>query len=232
MILEIEQLGRVEYRRAWEYQKTLHNLRLNEEIADTLLLLEHPPVITLGKRGRDEDLLLSEEERIRQNVEVVRIGRGGQTTYHGPGQLVGYIIINLYNHDRKIKRFVGGLEHIIMKALSEGFGITSSTDPAHPGVWVGNEKIAAVGISVNRHVTMHGFALNVATELEHFNWIVPCGIRDRGVTSISRITGRKESLEGVQDLIAEGFSTEYGYRPRIVPPFSRETAAVEKERRQ
>ncbi len=222
MILEVERLGCIGYRRAWEYQKRLHALRLYEQTADTLLLLEHPPVITLGKRGTEDDLLLPEAERKRHKVEVVRIGRGGQTTYHGPGQLVAYVIINLYNHDRKIKRFVGGLERIIMRTMSEGFGIASAVDPAHPGVWVGDEKIAAVGISVMRHVTMHGFALNVNTDLDHFNWIIPCGIRDRGVCSISSLTGGEIPMEAVQDLIITGFAEEFGYRPRIIEALSRE----------
>ena len=134
---------------------------MTEKIPDTLLLLEHPPVVTLGKRGRSRDLLLSRELFTSRGVEIAEIDRGGQVTYHGPGQLVGYIIANLYHHQRKLKLFVRRLEESVILYLRRFHGIEAGVSEEHVGVWTGNEKIAALGISISRGVTMHGFALNI-----------------------------------------------------------------------
>ena len=185
--------------------------RQNEEIPDTLLLLEHPPVITLGKRGDEGDLLLNRELLAARGVEIAEVDRGGQVTYHGPGQLVGYLIVNLYNHQRKLKLFIRRLEESIIRYLDEVHGIKAGVSEEHVGVWVGDEKIAAVGISISRGVTMHGFALNIACDLAPFGWIVPCGIRDRGVTSVSALTGTVPDMGQVRREYAARFAAVYGY---------------------
>ncbi|MFP4268075.1 MAG: lipoyl(octanoyl) transferase LipB [Spirochaetaceae bacterium] len=225
MQLDIIHMGRVEYKRALEYQYELLDKRGRDEIPDTLLLLEHNPVVTLGKRGKDTDMLIPEAQLRERGVEIARIDRGGQATYHGPGQLVGYMIINLHNHQRKIKKFVKNIESFLITLLGEYYGISASTEDEHVGVWVGNRKIAAIGISIHNAITMHGFALNVSTDLDYFSLIVPCGIQDRGVTSIERETERTVSLEEVMDKAGEVFPKVFGYDGTTV-----EKRAKEKER--
>ena len=201
----------IPYTEALETQKELRLRRQNEEIPDTLLLLEHPPVVTLGKRGEDSDLLLPRELLKRKGVEVAEIDRGGQVTYHGPGQLVGYVIVNLYNHQRKLKLFVQRLEESLIRYLGDIHGLSAGLSDEHVGVWVGNEKIAALGISISRGVTMHGFALNINCDLTPYSWIVPCGITDRGVTSIKALTGRETDMEQARADYVRGFAEIYGY---------------------
>ncbi|MDY7028015.1 MAG: lipoyl(octanoyl) transferase LipB, partial [Spirochaetota bacterium] len=180
---------------------------------DTLLLLEHRPVITLGKRGEESDLLIPREELADRGVEIAHIDRGGQATYHGPGQLVGYPIIDLQNHERRLKRFVHNLEAVIIEVLADSYGIAAHAREDYVGVWVGSRKIAAIGISVHRKITMHGFALNVDTDLDYFSLIVPCGIRssELGITSISKELGEKITVAEVKERIAPVFSRIYGY---------------------
>lgn len=202
---------RVPYLDALEAQQNLRARRQREEISDTLLLLEHPPVVTLGKRGRDDDLLLPRDLLASRGVDIAEIDRGGQVTYHGPGQLIGYVIVNLYNHQRQLKRFVATLEQSLIDFLKAEYGIESRLDDEHVGVWVGNEKIAALGISISRGVTMHGFALNIDCDLTPFGWIVPCGITDRGVTSVQKLTGRESDMERARRSYARIFAGIYGY---------------------
>ncbi|MFO7849195.1 MAG: lipoyl(octanoyl) transferase LipB [Spirochaetia bacterium] len=222
MQLNIIHMGRVEYQRALEYQYELLEKRRRDEIHDTLLLLEHYPVVTLGKRGKDTDMLFPEEELRGRGVEIARIDRGGQATYHGPGQLVGYLIINLHNHQRKIKQFVKNIETCIISLLGEYYGISASTEDEHIGVWVHNSKIAAIGISIHHAITMHGFALNVSTDLDYFSLIVPCGIQDRGVTSIEKETGRTVPLEEVMDKAGKVFPRVFGYDRTSVMEYTEE----------
>ena len=176
-------------------------MRKSEQIPDTLLLLEHPPVITLGKRGSGTDILLSREMLNAKGVDVVEIDRGGQVTYHGPGQMVGYFICNLYEHQRKVRRFVQNIENSVITFLKESWNIEATTDPKNVGVWTSNggkyEKIAAIGISIFQGITMHGFALNITTDLSHFGWIVPCGITDKGVTSVKRILEERNDKDSL-----------------------------------
>lgn len=214
---------------AWREQKRLHAQRKAELIPDTLLLLEHPPVFTLGRRALDTEVLASPSILAAEGIEVVRTDRGGQTTYHGPGQLVGYLIFNLYNHGRRLKLFVEHIEEVFIRVLADSYGIEAGRDPDHRGVWVGNEKIAAIGIAVQESVTLHGFAFNVAPRLEHFDLIVPCGITDRGQTSISRLLGREESLERVKPLVAARLADVFGYDERryLVSGVSEEGAPSE-----
>ncbi|MFP4432382.1 MAG: lipoyl(octanoyl) transferase LipB [Spirochaetaceae bacterium] len=211
MILRICDIGRIGYEEALEMQRRAVTQRQREEIPDTLYLLEHPPVITMGKSAVEADILSSREDLTAAGATVHYIERGGETTYHGPGQLVGYVIFHLYQHQRKLKKFVENLEEVFIRLLAADFGIEAGRDPEHRGVWVGKEKIAAIGIAVKEAVTMHGFAFNVAPDLSHFNWIVPCGIRDRGQTSLERLLGHTPNPEMVKDAVAESFAEVFGY---------------------
>lgn len=213
MELQIIDLGLIDYEKALDLQHSMLQQVLHEEIPDTLLLLEHPPVITLGKRGERKDLLYSEQMLSARGVQVAWVDRGGQATYHGPGQLVGYPIINLRHHQRRLKRFVHNIEAFLIELLSEHYSIRAHTEDDYIGVWVENKKIAAIGISVHQAVSMHGFALNVENDLDYFSMIVPCGIQDknRGVTSISEETGRKVALEKVKNQAGPIFSRIFGY---------------------
>lgn len=186
-------LGLKEYSQAYEIQKALHTLRREELIPDTLILLEHPPVFTLGKRGSDADILWSPELCHDRGISVIKTDRGGQVTYHGPGQLVGYVIVNLYQQQRKIRWFVEELEQVIVRVLKNHWALESQPSKTDPGVWVGKNKITAVGIAIQQKVTLHGFALNVTTDLSHFSGIIPCGIQGDGrwVTSLEQELSRR-----------------------------------------
>ncbi len=212
MTLDVLHAGRMGYGDALALQERMVDKRIAEEISDTLILVEHPPVITLGRAGTDSDILLPEAELQRKGVEVHRITRGGLVTYHGPGQLVGYPIVHLYERARELKRFIGGLEEVFIDLLGTHYGIRAEHDSNERGVWVdGARKITAVGIAVKRRVTMHGFAYNVNPDLSHFQWIVPCGITDRGVTSLSRELGREVTLEEATEPLLESFCRRFGY---------------------
>ncbi len=199
------------YKEALDLQFSLVEKRQNEEVNDTLVLLQHPPVITYGKRTDGGDILLPDEAMKRLGVELFPVGRGGEATYHGPGQIVGYPIINLYRFERSVKKFVHTLEDVFIALLNEEFDIPAKKDPDHIGVWVGDEKITAIGIAVKRGVTMHGFAFNVNTDLSHFNWIVPCGIRDKGVTSMEKILGEPQDMDRVTGLVDTYFRRTFKY---------------------
>ncbi len=211
MKLRIVNKGIVEYGEALELQKKLLVSRQNEEIPDTLILLEHPPVITKGKRTAEGDILLPEKVLEKQGIGIFEIDRGGEATYHGPGQIVGYLIFNLYEKQRQLKQFVANVEEIFIRLLKNEYGIIADRDLKHRGVWVGNSKITAIGISIHKAVTMHGFAFNVNTNLDHFNWIIPCGITDKGVTSIEKLTGEKEDMAKLKNLTAKYLTEVFGY---------------------
>ena len=210
--LAVRDVGRMAYGAALGLQERLVEDRRAERIPDTLVLVEHPPVITLGRSASDADILLSRSELNRLGVEVHRVTRGGEATYHGPGQLVGYPIVNLYAHQRKLKLFVDRMEEVFVRLLGEHYGIAAGRDDRHRGVWVGDRKITAIGISVVRSITMHGFAFNVAPDLSHFGWIVPCGITDRGVTSLEQLTGSRPDPEVVKRQVVRAFCDVYGYQ--------------------
>jgi lipoyl(octanoyl) transferase len=199
------------YGPALELQFELVEKRRREEIPDTLLLVEHPPVITMGRKAPDSDILVPMGDLEQQGVEVHRITRGGEATYHGPGQIVGYTIINLYNHQRQLRRFIENMEEVFIRVLGSEYGITAGRDDEHRGVWVGSEKITAIGIAVSRAITMHGFAFNVQPDLSHFDWIVPCGIRDRGVTSLEKLLGHRVDFELAKRQVARTFCEVFGY---------------------
>ena len=221
--MDVRRLGRVDYGAALTLQADLVEQRRRGEIGDTLLLLEHPPVITLGvkTRGKPTNIIASPEALAAEGVSVFETGRGGDITYHGPGQLVGYPILDLRPDRCDVHRYVRDLEEALMLALRE-FGIDSGRVSGLTGVWVGasegrgadaadlvkpvkEEKIAAIGVRISRWITSHGFALNVATDLRHFRLIVPCGVADRGVTSIERVLGRKVPMGDVEDAVVRAF---------------------------
>lgn len=207
---DVRRMGRVGYGEALELQARLVEERRSGAIGDTLLLLEHPPVITLGvkTRGKPANIVASPEALAAEGVSVFETGRGGDITYHGPGQLVGYPILDLRPDRCDVHRYVRDLEEALIVALRE-FGIEGGRVAGRTGVWVGpegrEEKIAAIGVRISRWITSHGFALNVTTDLRHFRLIVPCGISDRGVTSIERALGSSVPMPGVEDAVVRAF---------------------------
>jgi len=207
-------LGRVAYRQAERLQRDLVARRRRGEIDDVLLLLEHPPVITIGRGGDGRHLLAPPEALAQRGIEIVNCGRGGDITYHGPGQAVGYLVLDLTRLYLDLQRLFAQIEAAIMDALA-GFGIHAVTDPQLTGVWVGRDKIAAIGLRVRRWVTMHGFALNVANDLAPFADIVPCGIGDRGVTSMARL-GCRVSMDAVFNALAAALAARFDRRPSSV----------------
>lgn len=196
----------VAYGDALELQKQFVEQRKTGEIPDQLLLLEHPPVITLGVRTRnDRSHVVATAETLEEaGVEILESGRGGDVTYHGPGQLVGYPILDLRPDRCDVHRYVRDLEEVLIRAVA-GFGIVSHRLPGLTGTWVGNEKLAAIGVRVARWVTSHGFALNVSTNLAHFGLIIPCGLTDKGVTSMDILSGRPIGMRDVEASVAEAF---------------------------
>jgi len=199
----------VPYRKALIRQRELHAQRVAGNIPDTLWLLEHPPVITTGIRSNQENNILVNPERV--GVELVQTERGGELTYHGPGQLVGYLFVAIENYGYKVKRFVQRLEKSFISYLAESHGIRARHDREHTGVWVGMEKITAIGIALRQRVTFHGFAFNVNTNLTHFNWIVPCGIPNRGVTSLEKLLGAPADIDAVAEGVAMALRSALGH---------------------
>lgn len=211
MCINVCYLGEVEYQEALSIQESIWKLRVEKKIGDTLLLLEHPPVITIGRRGSKKNILVSEEFLEKIGVKVFEVSRGGDVTYHGPGQLVGYPIFDLALTNRDIKKFVYLLEEVFIRLLKDQFEIEAHRDEdKYTGVWVENSKMVAIGIAVKKWVTMHGFAFNVNTNLEHFSWIVPCGLKDRGVTSLERLIGKTIPFEDVVDKVQTYFGKVFG----------------------
>ena len=188
-------LGRIAYAPAFDLQRALADRRANGEIDDTLLLLEHDAVYTLGRRATDGEVLLDARALAARGIAVERTDRGGRVTYHGPGQLVGYPIVDL-GQNGDLVAYVRTLERALIATVAE-FGIDGGTIDGLTGVWVGDSKIGAIGVHVSRGVTTHGFALNITADLDAFNGIIPCGIVDRGVTSIEALTGLRPGVDEV-----------------------------------
>jgi lipoyl(octanoyl) transferase len=211
--LEVRRLGVVAYADALELQAGLVAERKADRISDQLLLLEHPPVITVGARARQNrtNVLAAPEALERAGIGLFDAGRGGDVTYHGPGQLVGYPILDLRPDRCDVHRYVRDLE-AVMIATAAHFGVEAGRVTGLTGAWVGRDKLAAIGVRVSRWVTSHGFAFNVATDLSHFDLIVPCGIRDRGVTSIARLVGRPVSVAEVADALTPVFGAVFERR--------------------
>lgn len=202
--------GGAGYAEVLALQESLHARRAAGEIPDTLLLLEHRPVYTLGRSASENNILFSEEALRRAGIERAVTSRGGDVTYHGPGQLVGYPIVHLGEAGLRVLEYVTGLEEALIRAAA-AYGVEAGRDPRNRGVWVGNCKLAALGIRVAHQVTMHGFALNVNTRLDDYRGIVACGLRDAGVTSLSRLLGRELDMAEVKGRVAEAFRSVFGY---------------------
>jgi lipoyl(octanoyl) transferase len=200
----------VPYAEALQLQRRLVEDRLAGRICDTLLLLQHPHVLTLGVKGDGgrSHILVPHEALEDRQIAVYDAGRGGDVTYHGPGQIVGYPIIDLKPDRCDVHRYVRDLEEVLIRVAAD-YGIAGQRVPGLTGVWVGREKLAAIGVRITRWITSHGFALNVATDLDYFNLIVPCGIADRGVTSLARLLGHSVDLAEVEDRIVRHWSDPF-----------------------
>lgn len=205
-MIHVVKLGRVDYHKALKLQEDLLRLRQNKKINDTLLLLEHNPVITMGTTANEKNILVQHDILVQQGIDTFNINRGGDVTFHGPGQLVGYPIFNLENHGKDLHLYIYQLEEVFIRLLEEEYGIYAHREAAHRGVWVDNNKITAIGCSIKKWVSMHGFAFNVNIDLECFKLIVPCGIPDKGVTSLQRLL--KKPLD--MDLIIKQIVTYIG----------------------
>lgn len=202
--------GLVPYVPMWERQRELAAARARDDIGDQLLLLEHEHVYTNGRRG-DRAHLLADDLTLQQlGAHYHKIDRGGDITYHGPGQLVGYGIVNLHEAGQSVRGYVEGLEHVVIQTAA-AFGVRAEIVPGLIGVWVGDEKLAAIGVKVSYGVAYHGFALNVDPDLSYFQHIIPCGITDRGVTSLARLTGRDIRVDEVVPACAQAFAEVFGF---------------------
>lgn len=204
--LFVRRLGVVPYEAALALQASLVEDRRHGRIPDQLLLLEHPPVITLGVRTRDsrDHVLAGPDALAAMGVAVFETGRGGDVTYHGPGQLVGYPIVDLNPDRRDVHRYVRDLEEVLVRTAA-AFGVTAGRMPDLTGVWVGDDKLAAIGVRISRWITSHGFALNVDTNLDHFKLIVPCGISGKGVTSLRQLRGAPVPMADVEAAVTRSF---------------------------
>ena len=199
-MLQIQDLGNSSYKRTWEIQKELQLQRIENNIDDTLLLVEHEPVYTFGKNADENHLL----QNYPENVKLFYTERGGDITFHGPGQIVGYPIIDLHNYKMSISWYMRSLEEVIIRSLDK-FGISADRKDSLTGVWVEDEKIAALGVRISRWVTMHGFALNVNTDLTYYDSIIPCGIFDYGITSMKHILGEKQNISKIKSTLSAVF---------------------------
>ena len=197
----VQNIGRKSYKAIWDLQKEMQQQRIKGEIEDTLILVEHDPVYTLGKNANEDHLLQSRDE----SVDVFNIERGGDITFHGPGQLVGYPILDLSNYKKSVSWYMRTLEQVLIDTLIE-FKITAHRNDGLTGVWVGDEKIAALGVRISRWVTMHGFALNVNPDLSFYDGIIPCGIFDHGVTSMEQLLGETQNSDNVKNMVIEKFN--------------------------
>ncbi|MEO0276405.1 MAG: lipoyl(octanoyl) transferase LipB [candidate division WOR-3 bacterium] len=187
-------IGFSNYKEVWDLQKNLHEKRVKGEIPDIIIFTEHNHVYTLGKRGEEKNFKISPSFLKQMGIEIFRVERGGDVTYHGPGQIVGYLIFYI---DIGIKKFVNNIEESIIKMLKE-YGINGEKNEKNPGVWVNDEKICSIGIAVKKFVSFHGFALNVNTDLRYFDYIFPCGLQKK-VTSMEKIIGKKINMEEVKN---------------------------------
>jgi lipoyl(octanoyl) transferase len=212
--LLVHRLGSIGYAAALELQERLLAARIAQRIPDTLLLLQHTSVITLGRGSRPEHVLASRELLAAGGVEIHESARGGDVTYHGPGQLVGYPIIDLNPDRRDVRRYVAGLEEVMIRVAGE-YGLRAGRIAGLIGAWIEDRKLGAVGVRIRRWVTMHGFALNVSTNLGAFDLIVPCGIPDKKVTSLERELGRPVPHDEVETLTMRVFGEVFDRVPRL-----------------
>jgi lipoyl(octanoyl) transferase len=201
--------GLLDFEQAWHLQKDLHQRCVEDDAEDTLILTEHPHTYTLGKSGKESHLIANEVALAQRGITVYRIDRGGDITYHGPGQIVGYPIINLRRHYLDVHRFLRDLEEVLIRTLAS-YDIEAGRTEGLTGVWVRGAKVAAIGVKVARWVTMHGFAFNVNTDLSYFQNIVPCGISDKPVTSLGLLLGRQVDFKEVVDRVRKDFEHVFG----------------------
>jgi len=204
--IQLLDLGLIKYHDAWNLQKQLFQEVTEKRNINYLILTEHPPVITLGKNSHEQNIVTKQDILESKNIDVVAIDRGGDVTFHGPGQIVGYPIFNLENFKKDIHWYLRSIEEVIIQTLDH-FGISTGRIKDLTGVWLNNQKICAIGIKVTRWVTMHGFALNVSTQLDYFNHIIPCGLSDKTVTSMEDIRNQKILLNNVKQKICKSFET-------------------------
>ncbi|WP_248662752.1 lipoyl(octanoyl) transferase LipB [Fuchsiella alkaliacetigena] len=202
--LEVIDLGKKDYQQTYQLQLELVKKRANNEITDTLLLVEHPPVFTIGRSGSRDNITVSQAALKEVGISVYETNRGGDITYHGPGQLVGYPILNLKEHQQDLHWLLRNYEEVFIRVLKD-LGIKAKRIEELTGVWVGEKKITAIGIGVKHWVTYHGFAFNIAPNLEHFNYIIPCGIVDKGVTSLKELLAAEIKREEIIKLVIKQF---------------------------
>ncbi len=208
--LDFIDLGTAKFAETWDLQKSLLASRVENRITDTLLFVEHPNVYTIGKAGSNSNIIADTEFISQNEIEIFEIDRGGDVTFHGPGQIIGYPIINLANWEKDIHKYLRAIEEAIINVCKE-YDINATRNPEYTGVWVGENKICAIGVKVSRWVTMHGFAFNVNTNLNLFNGIIPCGIKDKGVTSLEKEIGRKINIDVVKKSVLNNFAKVFGY---------------------
>jgi lipoyl(octanoyl) transferase len=213
-------LGLIDYKEAWDLQKKTFDLRKDNKIPDTFYMLEHPHTYTLGRVTDKKNLIGSDEYLKKNKISVYEIDRGGDITYHGPGQIVGYPIISLNDWVNDTHKYLRALEEVIILTCAE-YGVIGGRNPKYTGVWIENRKIAAIGIKVSRWITMHGFAFNVNTDLSLFNGIIPCGISDKEVTSLGKETNKAIELFDVKEKLINNFCKVFGYNntQRVSPDF-------------
>lgn len=216
MNINVINLKKLDYGIVLNIQEKLLAARQKDEIEDTLLLVEHPSTLTLGVRGKFSNILVTSAVLKNKNIDIYEVNRGGDVTYHGPGQIVGYPIINLSNYGHDIKKFIWNIEEVFIRLLQKEFDIIAQReDKKYTGVWIGDKKITAIGIAVKHWVTMHGFAFNVNTNLEHFNLINPCGLIDKGVTSLQELTGAKQDFNLLNQLVIDYFCEVFELQKKI-----------------
>jgi lipoyl(octanoyl) transferase len=216
--LEVRRLGVVSYGDGLELQRELVEERRAGRVPDLLLLLQHPPVITLGVRRASRSHIVASDARLADlGIEVHDTGRGGDVTYHGPGQIVGYPIMDLRPDRCDVHRYVRDIEDVMIRVCAD-YGVAAGRIPGLTGTWVGTDKIGAIGVRVSRWITSHGFAFNVNTDLDHFQLIVPCGISDRGVTSLAQIVGTGVPLAGVEERFIHHLSAVFDRQAVITAP--------------
>jgi lipoyl(octanoyl) transferase len=209
-ILTYCNLGITDYKEAWDLQRLIFNQVVSGESLDTFVLLEHPNTYTLGKIADKKNLIGSSEYLGKNRISVYEIDRGGDITYHGPGQIVGYPIINLENWKKDTHKYLRALEEVIILTC-KNYGLDAIRNPKYTGVWIGDKKIAAIGIKISRWVTMHGFAFNVNTDLSLYNGIVPCGIKDKEVNSLQKELNRDINISEVKVALLENFKLVFNY---------------------
>ncbi len=201
-------LGTVDYAEAHRLQKELQGQRVRGEVGDVVLLLEHPPVLTMGRSAKAQHVLVAPELLETRGIQVHEVGRGGDVTYHGPGQLVAYPIIDLKPDRKDVRKYVASLEETMIRTCAD-FGLAAGRIEGLNGAWIGERKVGAVGVRISRWVTMHGLALNVSSDLRQFEMIVPCGIEDKGVTSVSAELGRRICVADLFEPLARHFAGLY-----------------------